>query len=156
MRYLLALVLALVWATLSGSFSFLNLAFGFLLGAFTLFLIREEAEGVRSAGRARRVASLLLLFFHELLMSAWRVAKAVLTPKLDLKPGIFAFPLTVDRDLEISLLANMITLTPGTLTVDVAQDRSMLYVHALDCSDPDGARRDIAEGFERKIIEALR
>ena len=80
----------------------------------------------------------------------------VLSPKMDLKPGIFAYPLKVDRDFEITLLANLITLTPGTLSVDVSDDRRILYVHALDCSDPDQTRRDIAEGFERKIMEAFR
>ncbi len=62
----------------------------------------------------------------------------------------------VDRDFEITLLANLITLTPGTLSVDVSEDRQVLYVHAIDCSDPDETRRDIAEGFERKIMEAFR
>ena len=70
--------------------------------------------------------------------------------------GIFAFPLTVDRDFEITLLANLITLTPGTLSVDVSEDRRFLYVHALDCSDPAGTKRDIANGFEKKIMEAFR
>jgi multicomponent Na+:H+ antiporter subunit E len=75
---------------------------------------------------------------------------------MDLKPGIFAYPLKVDRDFEITLLANLITLTPGTLSVDVSDDRRTLYVHALDCSDPDQTRQDIADGFERKILEAFR
>lgn len=80
----------------------------------------------------------------------------VIRPRMDLKPGIFAFPLTVESDFEITLLANMITLTPGTLSVDVSDDRRTLFVHALDCSDPDATRRDIANGFERKIMEAFR
>ncbi|NKF32215.1 Na+/H+ antiporter subunit E, partial [Pseudomonas sp. BGM005] len=50
----------------------------------------------------------------------------------------------------------LITLTPGTLSVDVSTDRRTLYVHALDCSDPETARRGIANGFERKIMEAFR
>tara|TARA_Y100000815_G_scaffold48462_1_gene39614 strand:- start:609 stop:836 length:228 start_codon:yes stop_codon:yes gene_type:complete len=75
---------------------------------------------------------------------------------MDLKPGIFAYPLKVDRDFEITLLANLITLTPGTLSVDVSSDRRTLYVHAIDASNPEQTRRDIAEGFERKIMEAFR
>ena len=68
---------------------------------------------------------------------------------------MIAYPLTVKSDWEISLLANLITLTPGTLSVDVSEDRSTLYVHAIDCSDVEAARRDIAEGFEKKIMEAF-
>ena len=97
-----------------------------------------------------------MLFVYELVLSAWRVAVLVMSPKLDIKPGIFAYPLKVDRDFEITLLANLITLTPGTLSVDVSEDRRTLYVHALDCSDPEQFRRDIAEGFERRILEAFR
>jgi multicomponent Na+:H+ antiporter subunit E len=77
-------------------------------------------------------------------------------PRLDLQPGIFAFPLTVTSDFEITLLANLITLTPGTLSVDVSEDRRFLYVHAVDCSNIEATKRDIANGFERKIMEAFR
>lgn len=154
MRLLLAHVaLALAWAAVTGSFTGINLTFGLTVGAFALFLIRGRAGAY---GRVGRVLSLVLLFLRELALSAWRVAVLVARPRMALKPGIFAFPLTVTSDFEITLLANLITLTPGTLSVDVSEDRRVLYVHALDCSDPVGARRDIAEGFERKIMEAFR
>jgi len=150
------LILALIWVIISGSFTLLNLVFGFVLGAAALYLIREQVGTVGYVGRAGRILTLFLLFVYELLMSAWRVAVLVLTPKPDLKPGIFAYPLKVERDFEITLLANMITLTPGTLSVDVSEDRSTLYVHAIDCSDPEATKADIAGGFERKILEAFR
>ncbi len=154
--FLVNVLLALAWAAVTGSFTFLNLAFGFVLAMGTLSLIREQVGSVGYFSRARRVISLFLLFVYELILSAWRVAVLVLSPRMDLKPGIFAYPLKVDRDFEIALLANLITLTPGTLSVDVSDDRRTLYVHAIDASDPEQARRDIASGFERKIMEAFR
>lgn len=154
--YLNNILLALAWAAVTGSFSLANLLFGFVLGALVLYLIREQAGSLGYFRRAGRVLSLALLFAYELVLSAWRVAVLVMSPKMDLKPGIFAYPLKVDRDFEITLLANLITLTPGTLSVDVSEDRRILYVHAIDCSDPEQTRRDIANGFERKIIEAFR
>ena len=84
------------------------------------------------------------------------MARLVLSPRMRPEPGIFAFRLKVDRNFEITLLANLITLTPGTLSVDVSEDRKTLFVHAIDCSDPDRTRRDIAQGFERRIMEAFR
>ena len=150
------LLLAIVWVAVTGSASFMNLVFGFLLAAVALGIVRSPYGGVLYLGRVRRILALLLLFLCELAKSAWAVAMAVMSPKMDVKPGIFAFPLTVDRDFEITLLANLITLTPGTLSVDVSDDRKILYVHALDCSDPDAIRRSIAEGFERRIMEAFR
>lgn len=153
---LVNVLLALVWTAVSGSFSFLNFAFGFVLAIFALSLIREQVGSVGYFSRARRVMSLFLLFIYELVLSAWRVATTVLSPRMDIKPGIIAYPLKVDRDFEITILANLITLTPGTLSIDVSDDRRILYVHAMDASDPEATKRDIAEGFERKIMEAFR
>lgn len=147
---------AVIWVAVSGSATFLNFLFGFVISAFAIGLIREQAHGVSYLSRIGRILSLTVLFFKELALSAWKVAVLVTRPKLDVKPGIFAFPLTVDRDFEITLLANLITLTPGTLSVDVSEDRKLLYVHAIDCLDVEGTKRDIAEGFERKIMEAFR
>lgn len=154
--FLVNVLLSIAWVAVTGNYSPLNLMFGFALGIVALWLIREQVGSVGYFNRARRVIALALLFIYELVLSAWRVALLVMAPKMDLKPGIFAYPLKVDRDFEITLLANLITLTPGTLSVDVSEDRRFLYVHAIDCSDPDATRRDIAEGFERKIMEAFR
>ncbi|MFS8111544.1 Na+/H+ antiporter subunit E [Rhizobium jaguaris] len=150
------LLLAIVWAAITGSASFFNLVFGFVLSALALATVRESHGGVLYLERVRRILTLLLLFLRELAKSAWAVAVTVMSPNMDVKPGIFAFPLTVDRDFEITLLANLITLTPGTLSVDVSDDRKTLYVHALDCSDPEAVKRSIADGFERRIMEAFR
>jgi multicomponent Na+:H+ antiporter subunit E len=153
--YAINLLMAIVWAAVTGSASLHNLIFGFLLSTLTLGLIREQINGTGYIRRVLKIASLARLFFVELAKSAGKVALMVVSPKLEIKPGIFAYPLTVTRDFEITLLANLITLTPGTLSVDVSDDRKTLYVHAIDCSDLEGARRDIAEGFERKIREAF-
>lgn len=150
------IVFAIVWAAVTGSLSPLNVVLGFLLGLMALWIIRRDFAGTRTVVRPWKLLSLLALFVKELALSAWRVAVLVASPKMDLRPGIFAYPLKVDRDIEITLLANLITLTPGTLSVDVSEDRRFLYVHALDCSDPAAVKRDIATGFERKILEALR
>lgn len=154
--YIFNVLFAVVWVAITGSATLVNLVFGFLIATVALWIVRGEMGGPGYWQRVGRILSLLRLFFKELAMSAYRVAVVVFSPRLDVKPGIFAFPLTVDRDFEITLLANLITLTPGTLSVDVSADRKTLYVHALDCSDPDAARRDIADGFERKILEAFR
>jgi multicomponent Na+:H+ antiporter subunit E len=155
-RYVNAIFLAIVWATLTGSFTLANFGFGLLLGWLALYLVREQIDIRRSRYRVVRIALLAGLFARELLLSGWRVARLVTSGNMDLKPGIFAYPLSVDRDFEITLLANMITLTPGTLSVDVSDDRRTLYVHALDCSDVEASISEIRNGFERKIKEAFR
>jgi len=153
--YILSLVFAVVWVAVTGSATLHNLIFGFALSTLALWIVRGEMNARGYWRRFGRILSLLALFFKELALSAWKVAVLVVSPRMDLKPGIFAFPLTVTRDFEITLLANLITLTPGTLSVDVSADRRTLFVHAIDCSDVEATKRDIAEGFERKIIEAF-
>ncbi|MBY3175505.1 Na+/H+ antiporter subunit E [Rhizobium leguminosarum] len=154
--FLFNLLLAIAWVAVTGSASLHNLVLGLLLGALALVIIRESFGGKGHIPRVLPVLSLAALFLKELSLSAWKVTVTVLSPDMKLKPGIFAFPLTVTSDFEITLLANLITLTPGTLSVDVSLDRRTLYVHALDCSDPETTKRDIANGFERKIMEAFR
>lgn len=155
-RLVVLVLFTLIWAAVTGSFTPLNLLFGLVLSGLALFLIRENVQPSRIAVRPLKVISLTLLFFKELALSAFKVAVLVTRPRMDLKPGIFEFPLKVDRDFEITLLANLITLTPGTLSVDVSDDRRFLFVHALDCADPQATIRDIADGFEAKILEAFR
>ena len=149
------LVLTLIWAAVSGSFSLPNLILGFATGALSLWLVREQLSAVRHAVRPLKLLLLIGLFFKELSLSAIKVAILVVRPNMQLRPGIFAFPLTLTRDFEITLLANLITLTPGTLSVDVSADRKTLYVHALDCHDPAAEKRAISSGFERRIREAF-
>ncbi len=153
----LSLPLAIAWVAITGSVSPHNFVIGLALSLLSLAVVRE-ALASRSLPRRIRLLSVLLLvglFLKELALSAWRVALTVMSPRMRLVPGIFAFPLTVTTDFQITLLANLITLTPGTLSVDVSEDRRTLYVHALDCADPDAIRRDIANGFERRIMEAF-
>lgn len=150
------LILALIWVAVSGSYSIPNLAFGFAVGWVVLFLVRDQLQTTKAVIRPVALLLLIGLFIKELFLSAFRVARLVLSPRMDVKPGIFAYPLKVDRDFEITLLANLITLTPGTLSVDVSDDRRTLFVHGMDCSDPDQARREISQGFERRILEAFR
>ncbi|MTI42659.1 multisubunit sodium/proton antiporter, MrpE subunit (TC 2.A.63.1) [Roseibium hamelinense] len=154
--FLINILMALAWGAVSGNFSVINLVFGFVLGTGALFLIREQVGTGAYFHRYGQAVSLALMFIYELVMSAWRVATIVLRPKIELQPGIIAFPLTVDRDFEITMLASLITLTPGTLSVDVSEDRKTLYVHCIDVPDPDETIADIKNGFERKILEVFR
>ncbi len=154
--FLINILLAFAWSAVTGSFSEVNLVFGFVLGTGVLYLIREQVGTTGYFLRATRVLILVWTFLYELVLSAARVAKIVWTPDISgLQPGIIAYPLTVDRDFEITLLANLITLTPGTLSVDVSEDRKVIYVHCIDVPDPQETISDIHDAFERKILEAF-
>ena len=155
---LISIILALIWAAITASFTILNILLGLAIAVVALWFIREHIASPVFYQKARRIAALALLFFYELSLSAIRVAILVVMPnmKAHLKPGFIAFPLTAKSDYEITLLANLITLTPGTLSVDVSKDKKILYVHALSATNKPELIASIADGFERKIIEVFR
>ena len=103
-----------------------------------------------------RWLSLIALFVKELILSALKVAWLAVQPRINIRPAIIAYPLTVTTDAQITLLANMITLTPGTLSVDVSEDRRTLFIHAIDVASKEALIGDIAAGFETKILGVLR
>src|SRR5262245_8009838 len=105
--------------------------------------------------RLYRIVRLFLVFLREFAVSVLRVAALLLSPRMRFTPAAFRFPLTLTDDRQITLLANMITLTPGTLTVDVTDDRSALIIHAIDCPDVEAACAELRDGFERLIREAF-
>jgi len=152
----LTLVLAIGWGAATGNFTLGNLLLGGVIGGFCLFLIRGQTRGARFWSRSLRVMSLAWLFVQELATSAVRVGLMVLRPRLNLRPAMIAFPLTATRDVEITLLANLVTLTPGTLSVDVSADRKYLLIHAIDVTDREDLIRSIREGLEKRVMEACR
>lgn len=172
MRFYLVhvVLLALVWAAFQGAFSLLNLAVGALLGALVLWFLRPLLEGPASESGPLTLRStfrrlqklfwgfeLLLFFFYELLRSSLQVAREVVRPRMQLTPGIVALPLDADSDLEITVLANLISLTPGTLSLEVAPDRKKLYIHSMFTEGEDAAetRSYIKRTLERRVIRAL-
>jgi multicomponent Na+:H+ antiporter subunit E len=94
---------------------------------------------------------LVFFFTKELLVANWAVVKQVLSPRLNPRAGIIAYPLELQNDILITLLANMITLTPGTLSVEVAPDRRFLFIHILDIADLEEEKRKIKLGFEQYL-----
>ena len=152
----LHLALALLWAMATGGITLLNLFAGFLVGGAVLHFAGPALGDARYAVRAWRFAALFGFFLRELVVSSVRVAVDVLRPELTMTPAVVAVPLELDSDVQVTLLANLVSLTPGTLSIDVSEDRSLLYVHAMYGEDPEALRRHIKEAFEHRIQEAFR
>lgn len=94
---------------------------------------------------------LLVFFLKELVKSNIQVAIYAVSPIERLRPAIVRVPLTLESDIEILLLANLITLTPGTLSLDTAPDKSAIFVHVIHTASPDETIAAIKSGFERRI-----
>jgi multicomponent Na+:H+ antiporter subunit E len=154
--FALNIALALAWAALTGNFSFAGLMVGFALGFACLYLTRPLfPESGLYFKRAWRWSKLCVLFLYELVVSSLQVVWEVLTPRHRSRPGVIAMPLDVKREMEVLLVTNLISLTPGTLSLDVTEDCNTLFIHAMFADDPDEIRRQLKSGMERWVIEAM-
>ncbi len=154
--FLWNILLAVVWASITGDFAPWNLVLGFVLGLVVLYFARRITGSTDYARRLFRTLGLIAYFLWELILSNFRVASDVLRPRLRLRPGVIAIPLDARTDAEIVVLANLITVTPGSLSLDVSSDRQTLYLHVLHLDDPEAVRRAVKDGYERRILAVTR
>ena len=147
--------LTAAWVALTGEVTLANVLEGAIVSALLLVLVRFRGRRGVQLSKAPKAVGLFLSVLKELLLSNAAVARSILRPVSSLSPGIVAVPLDLTSDAGITVLANLVTLTPGTLSLDVSPDRRTLYVHALDVADPDAFRREVKEGFERRVKEVF-
>ena len=103
--------------------------------------------------RLLRAVGFIMFYLKEVISANLRIARDILSPHLDASPGVIAVPLDELSDLQMMALSNLITMTPGTLSLDISDDRRSLYVHAMYVDDPEMLRREIKDGYEKKIKE---
>lgn len=154
--FALNILLAFVWAALWATFTLPALLSGFVLGYGALWLA-QPLFGDRSPYfvRVYRIIRLTLFFLWELVVSSVRVAWDIVTPTHYSNPKIVEMPLDVESDFEILLVTTLISLTPGTLSLDVTPDRKTLIVHAMFADDPDALVREMKDGMERMVKEVF-
>jgi multicomponent Na+:H+ antiporter subunit E len=150
------IALAALWAAATGSLVPGNVLVGYALGFGILWWFKPLIGPTPYFGKLFAAVGFALFFIYELALSNVRVAWDVITPEARRRPGIVAVPLEAASDHEITLLSILVTLTPGTLVVDISDDRKVLYVHSMFVDDVEEERRKIKEGFERRVLDLLR
>lgn len=155
-QILLNVFIAVVWMFMSSSLTATTFIIGFLIGLGLLFVTRRFFTSRLYIWRLWAAFKLVLLFFKELTLSNISVLMLIIRPKLNIRPSIFALPTELEHDWEITLLASLITLTPGTLVLHVSSDQRTLYIHAIDVEDVDEAIDSIKNSFEKAILEVSR
>jgi len=155
--FLWNILLAVNWALLTGRFDLENLVAGFGIGFVLLWILRPAFGQTQYFPRVRKTMAFFLGFLWQLLQANLSVARTVLLePRDRINPAFLAIPLEAETDAEIALLANLITLTPGTLSLDVSTDRRVLYIHTLDVEDVDALRVEIKRSLEKGLLEVIR
>ncbi|MFJ7738156.1 Na+/H+ antiporter subunit E [Lysinibacillus sp. NPDC097287] len=152
-QVMLNFILAFVWMFLSSNFTAAGFIVGFILGVIIIIIMQRFFTSRLYLARVWAIIKLSLLFLKELILANIQVLKVVLKPQLNMQPAFFAYPTVLTQDWEITLLSNLITLTPGTVVVHVSDDAKTLYVHAIDIGDVDEAVTAIRDSFEKAILE---
>jgi multicomponent Na+:H+ antiporter subunit E len=152
----LNLAFGVVFAILFGTGRIIEFFMGFALGYAALWLTKPLYPETRYFQKFPRSVNLTVFFLKELAVSNLKVLWDVITPKQINRPGIIGVPLDAVTDLEIFLVANLLSLTPGTLSVDISEDRKTLFVHVMFLDDVEAARTSIKNGLERRVLEVTR
>lgn len=148
--------LALIWALLTGEFSLLNLLVGFVLGYALMIAARRALPSTSYFGKVGQVVRFVVFFLHELLVANVQVARLVLRRRLKLRPAIVALPLDARTDAEITLVCNLLSLTPGTLSIEFSHHGRVLLIHGIDVEDEREFVRKIKAGLEARALEVSR
>lgn len=151
----LTVVLTLLWLLLSNSLApghiLLGIALGWVIPLFTLWFWPDTVQFHQPLTLLRFIGRVL----WDILVANLNVAQLILGKPERLSPAFFAIPLELKSELAISLLANTISLTPGTLSVELSPDHRTLFVHGLDVPDPAATRAEIKTRYEAPLKEVF-
>ena len=165
MKYAIYILLGLIWVFISGGFSIGNFAIGMFFSYLILYPFVDMFTFTDSISdiirKLPKKAVYLYVLIREIVKSNFYMIYKILQPKLDIRPGIIAYPFTTSKSVSTTLLANTISLTPGTLIVDVHVKNPTLkgpgiyYVHSIYVESPKALRDSIREDLEQPVLEAF-
>ncbi|MDQ1002012.1 multicomponent Na+:H+ antiporter subunit E [Neobacillus niacini] len=155
-QILLNVVLAFLWMFIKVSYDPISFIKGYIFGLLVIFVLRRYFHSRFYVFRLWSFIKLIIIFIKELILSNIAIVKVVLKPKLDMRPAIFAMDTELTKDWQITLLSSLITLTPGTLVIDVSEDNKTLFIHAMNIGEVEDEINSIKNSFEKAILEVSR
>lgn len=156
-NFLLNILLTFVWVALTGQLNYTNFVFGFIVGFFLLwFLNRKRTSNQDYFLRVPKILAFIMYFLYDMLKANIEVAIDVVTPNYNMKPGIIKFEMDAKTDFEITMLANMVAMTPGTLVIDISKDKKYMYIHVMYLKDIARFKRNLKQRTEKKLLEIIR
>jgi multicomponent Na+:H+ antiporter subunit E len=146
------------WVVWQGTWDGGTVLAGTIAGALALLVMQPFVRSKMYVMHILAAVRLGLVFGWELVRSCVALSVIVLRPTLRIRPCIVHIPTDLQTDVERTLLAHLITLTPGTLTLDIVQKDGayVLVVHALHVRDVDALISETKRTFERAIMEVTR
>ena len=156
-NFLLNILLTFIWVALTGQLDYTNFLFGYVLGFFILWMVNRSVQAsTEYFYRVPKIIAFVFLFLYDLLKANFEVMKDVVTPNYNMKPGIVKYEMKSKTDFEITMLANLVALTPGTLVIDLSKNKKYMYIHAMYLTDIDDFKHKIDIRIEKKLLEIIR
>ncbi|WP_031513333.1 Na+/H+ antiporter subunit E [Desulfofalx alkaliphila] len=155
-QVLINLFIGFLWMFFQDSWSALTFLGGYTFGLLVIFILRRFFPTKFYLFTLYAALRLFLIFMYELFMSSILVIRKIITPKINIKPGIFSFKTTLESDIEVTLLALLITLTPGSVVMEISSDNKILYVHTMDMPELSIAVIQSMDRFEEAIKKVTR
>ncbi|MGM8364906.1 Na+/H+ antiporter subunit E [Virgibacillus sp. W0181] len=157
-QFILNLFIALLWVLFQDEdvFRFETFLIGFIVGIGIVFLMRRFFGGRFYLHRLYSIVKLFFIFNWELILSSVVVIRQILSPRIDLEPGIFKYKTVLRGEWEVPTLALLLTLTPGSVVMEVTPEGNVFYIHAMDIKRYRGDLERSLEKFEKAIMEVTR
>lgn len=155
-QILLNLIVAVMWMMFHNSWSALTFFVGYLVGVLFIFLLRRFFNRPFYGTKVWATVKLLWLFIVELFKSTFVVIGQVTRPQLNIRPGIFRVRTKLKSDWEITTLSYLITLTPGSVVMEVDPAQGIMYIHGMDADEFKGSILASKRNFEQAIKEVSR
>jgi len=149
----LSLALWVIWLLLNNTVAFGHVLLGAVLAMFIPWFTASFWQEKVMIRRPWLLAKFVAVVIYEIMVANVVVAKLILTKQDKLQPGFIQLPLDLTSPLAISLLANTISLTPGTVSCDLSEDQSYLLIHALHVEDVTATINEIKNHFEKPLKE---
>lgn len=150
---LLSVALWLIWLLLNNTVALGHVVLGALLAIFIPWFSAGFWQEKVTIRRPLLLAKFVCVVIYQILIANMMVARLILTNQEKLHPGFLSVPLELTSPIAISLLANTISLTPGTVSCDLSEDQKSLLIHALHIEDADAIITEIKQLFEKPLKE---
>lgn len=150
------LLLTIIWVLATGTLTEENFIFGFLISFGILYIITINSQDRKYFTILPKLVSFFFFMFWEIVKANLVTVKESLYAKSKLKPAIIKIPLMVETDIEISLLATLVSVTPGTLVMDISDDKKVMYLHVMHLESKEDFVDEVKNKFEKRLLEILR
>lgn len=150
------LLLAIIWVMATGTLTEENFIFGFIISFLILYLITVNKKERKYFTLLPKLLSFIFFMLWEIVKANFLALRDSLYSKSKLSPAIVKYYLKAESDVEITLLANIVSLTPGTLVMDVSDDKKVMYIHVLHLENKKDFIDEIKNKFEKRLLELMR